>query len=234
MTRSMRSRPEPLSLSLLSRTRNGKEASARRGAPTSTQQHAATRASHDTHAQWPHTSSSFVRASSASCAAPTISGKPARRAGHLLVRMHQQPLLSSSSSPPPALLLAPGLPPRSFRLIAHGGRRARARALLRAAGAARPGVHARTCDCSMASAAFEPARAAAQLPAMCAEAAALMKPDAGALEAVRTVFCDAHSPLSLRATCHRSRRATLTRVAAASTWRRWRRWRTAGWRGWMS
>jgi hypothetical protein len=40
----------------------------------------------------------------------------------------------------------------------------------------------------MASAAFEPARAAAQLPAMCAEAAALMKPDAGALEAVRTVF----------------------------------------------
>ncbi len=85
MTRSMRIRPEPLSLSLLSRTRNGKEASALRGAPTSAQQHAATRASHDTHAQWPHTSSSFVRASSASCAAPTISGKPARRAGHLLV-----------------------------------------------------------------------------------------------------------------------------------------------------
>jgi hypothetical protein len=68
MTRSMRSRPEPLSLSLLSRTRNGKEASALRGAPTSAQQHAATRASHDTHTQWPHTSSSFVRAPAASCA----------------------------------------------------------------------------------------------------------------------------------------------------------------------
>ena len=40
----------------------------------------------------------------------------------------------------------------------------------------------------MASAAFEPARAAAQLPAMCAEVAVLMKPNAGALEAVRTTL----------------------------------------------
>ncbi len=144
---------------------------------------------------------------------------PSLRRARVVRRARAAAPAGGHSAPPPALSTTSGGLPTSphvlpSRLRGFCGEPVAALVTQPAmAAAAAPGA---------AGPAFEPARASAQLPAMCSEAAMLLRPDAGALEAVCT---------QLRRAAQATRADALD---ARSICPRLRLWLTACSRGWTS